>query len=109
MVVLKALHTSSGFPKTPIQPLCKLLSYSLILELANIQCRLGSCHSSGFEVQLQSFYNKLVVGNEELRTLVDPADLDHPPASIIEHMVNLLCHTSVGIPSPAMSLWMLNP
>ena len=52
----------------------------------------------------------LVVGVEELRTPVDPAVLDHPPSTINEHMVNLLCHTtSVGIPSPAMSLWELKP
>ena len=29
---------------------------------------------------------------------------------IDHHMVNLLCHTaSIGIPSPAMSLWVLKP
>ena len=38
------------------------------------------------------------------------AGLDHTPATINEHMVDLLCRTtSVGIPSPAMSLWVLKP
>ena len=70
--------------------------------------RLGWYHSPGFELQLQSCYNKPVVSIEELSTPVDPAVLDYPPGTIKEHMVNLLCHiTSVGIPSPAMSLWAL--
>ena len=95
-------------PQIPTQRVHKLLRYPLILELANIQPRLGWYHSPGFKLQLQSCYNKPVVSIEELSTLVDPAVLDHPPATINEHMVNLLCHnTSVGFPSPAMSLWAL--
>jgi len=55
-------------------------------------------------------FNKPVVRIEELSTPVDPAVLDYPPATINEHMVNLLCHTtSVGISSTAMSLWLLKP
>ena len=73
----------------PTQPVRKLLSYPLILELSNIQPRLGWYHSSGLELQLQSCYHKPVVGVEELSTWVDPAVLDHPPATINEHMVNL--------------------
>ena len=112
--MLKALHNSSGFPtQTPqilTQPVRKLLSYPLILELTNIQPRLGLDHSSGFTLQLQSCDNDPVVSVEELSTPVDPAVLDHPPATINEHMVNLLCHiSSVGIPSPAMSLCVLKP
>ena len=113
-MVLKALHNSSGSPKTIRPPpkthskVHKLLSDHLILELANIQPRLGWYHSPGFKLQLQSCYNKPMVSIEELSTLVDPAGLDYPPVTINEHMVNLLCHTaSVGIPSPAMSLWAL--
>jgi len=109
------LHNSSGFPKAPrppkipTQPVGKLLSYPVILKLTNIQSWLGWNHSPAFKLQLQSCYNKPVVGIEELSTPVDPAVLNHPPATI-EHMVNLLCHTtSVGIPSPAMSLWVLKP
>ena len=95
---------STQIPQISTQPVRKLLSYPLILELANIQPRLGWYHSPGFKVQLQSCYNKPVVSIEELSTLVDPALLDHPPATINE----LLCHTtSVGIPSLAMSLWVL--
>ena len=101
---------STQTPQIPIRPVCKLLSYPLILELANIQLRLGWYHSPIFKLQLQSCYHKLVVGVEELSTPVDTAVLDHPQAIITEHMVNLLCHTtSVGIPSPAMSLWALKP
>ena len=53
--------------------------------------------------------------NFRLSTPVDAAVLDHPPATINEHMVNLLCHTtSVGIPSPAITLrslkrWICHP
>ena len=101
---------STQNPQISTQPVRKLLSYPLILELANIQPRLGWYHSPGFKVQLQSCYNKPVVSIEELSTPVDPAVLDHPPATINEDMVNLLYHTtSVGIPSPAMSLWVLKP
>ena len=86
------------------------LSYPPILELANIQPRLGWYHSPGFKVQLKSCYNKPVVSIEELSTPVNPAVLVHPPATINEDMVNLLCHTaSVGRPSPAMGLWALKP
>ena len=99
-----------SIPQISTLPVHKLLSYPLILELANMQPRLGWYHSPGFKLQLQSCYNKPVVGIEELSNLVDPAVLDHPPASINEHRVNLLCHTtSVGIPSPAMSLKVLKP
>ena len=115
MVVLKALQKSSGFPKSAkpsqisTQPVHNLLSYPLILELANIQPWLGWYHSPGF-LQLQSCYHKPVVGIEKLSTPVDPAVLDHPPVTINEYMVNLLCHTTnVGIPSPAMWLWVLKP
>ena len=98
-----------GTPR-PTRPVCKLLSYPLNLELANIQPRLGWYHSTGFKVQFQNFYHKPVVGFEELSTPVDPAVLDHPPATINEQMVDLLCHTaSVGMSSPAMRLWALKP
>ena len=101
---------STQTPEIPTQPVCKLLGYPLILELANIQPRLGWYHSPGFKLQLQSCYNKPVVSIEELSTPVDPAVLDHPPATINEHMVKHLCHTtSIGIPSPAMTLWALKP
>jgi len=61
-------------------------------------------------VQLKNCYNKPVVSIEELSTPVNLAVLDHSPATINEHMVNLLCHTaSVGTPSPVMSLWVLKP
>jgi len=113
-VVLNALHNFSVFPKgprppqLPTQPACKLLSYPLILELTNIQPRLGWYHSPRFKLQLQSCEHKPVVGIEELSTPVDTAVLDHLPANINEHMVNLLCHTtSIGISSPAISLWVL--
>ena len=110
VVVSNARDNSSGFPKAPrpqnsTQPNRKLLSYPLILELANIQPKLGWYHSPEFKLQLQSCYNKPVVSIEELSIPVDPAVLDHPPATIIENMANLLCHTtSIGIPSPVMSL-----
>ena len=116
MVVLKALHNSSGFPKAPrlpqipTQPVRKLHSYPLVLEVANIQPRLEWNHSPGFKLQLQSCHHKLVVGIEQLSSPEDPAVLDHPPVTINEHMVSLICRTtSVGIPSPAMSLWVLKP
>ena len=106
---LDALHYSSGSPKAP-RPLKSPLTYPLILELANIQPLLGWYHSPGFKVQLKSCFNKPMVSIEELSTLRDAAVLDHPPVTINEHMVNLLCHTaSVGIPCPAMSLWALKP
>ena len=90
---------STQTPQISTQPVCKLLSCPLILELANIQLRLGWYHSLGFKLQLQSCYNMPVVSIEELST----------PATINEHIVNLLCHTtSIGIPSAAMSLWALN-
>ena len=41
-------------PQISTQPVRKLFSYPLILELANIQPRLGLCHSPGFKVQLKS-------------------------------------------------------
>jgi len=113
MVVLKALHNSSGSrkalrpppPKIPNQPVHKLLSYPLILGLATIQPRLGWYHSSGFMLQLQGCDDKPLVSIEELSTPVDPAVLDHSPATINEQMVNLFCHTTlIGIPSPTMSL-----
>jgi len=94
----------------PTQPVHKLLSYPLIPELVNIQPRLGWYHSPEFELQLQSCYNKPVVTDEVLNTPVDSAVLEQPPATINEHMVSLLCHTtSVGRPSPVMSLWVLKP
>ena len=96
-------------PQISTHPVRKLLSYPPILEFANIQPRLGWYHSPGFKLQPQSCY-KPVVSIEELSTLLDPTVLDHSPATINEHMVNLLCHTtSVGIRSPAMSLWALKP
>ena len=99
---------STQTPQIPTQPVCKHLSYPLILELANIQAKLGWYHSPGFKLQLQSYYNKPVVGIEELSTPVDPAVLDHHPVTINDHMVNLLCHTnSIGIQSPVMSLLVL--
>ena len=62
------------------------------------------------KLQLQCCSNKPVVSIVELSIPVDPAVVDHPPSTINEHMINLLCHTtSVGIPSPAMSLWALKP
>ena len=85
---------STQTPQIPSQLVCNLLSYLLILELANIQPRQGWYHSSGFKLQLQSCYNKPLVGIEELRTPVDPAVLDQPPVIINKHMVNLLCHTT---------------
>ena len=101
---------STQTPQIPTQSVRKLLSYPLILELANIQPRLGWYHSPGFKLQLQSCYNQPVVSIEELSTLVDPAVLDHCLMTINKHMVNLLCHTtSGGIPSPAISLWVLKP
>ena len=51
---------------------------------------LGWYHSPKVKLQLQSCYNKPVVVIEELSTPVDPAFLGHPPATITEHMVNLL-------------------
>ena len=77
-------------PQISTHPVHKLLSYPLILELANIQSRLGWYHSPGFKLQLQSWCNKPVINIEELSTLVDPSVLDHPPATINEHMVNPL-------------------
>ena len=105
------LRTSQSTQTTQIstQLVRKLLRYSLILELANIQPRLGSTWGTlVFKLQLQSCYNKPVVGFEELSILVDPTVLDHLPVTISVHMVNILCHTTgVGIPIPAMSLWAL--
>ena len=88
-----------------MQPVHKLLSYPFNLELANIQPRLGWYHSLGFKVLLKELLQQAGSQFEELSTPVVPTFLDHPPATINEHVVNLLCHTaSVGIPSPAMSL-----
>ena len=84
------VRQSTQTPQIPTQPVRKLLSYPLILELANIQPRLGWYHSLEFKLQLQSCDNKPVVSIEELSTPLDPAVLDHPPATINEHMVNLL-------------------
>ena len=101
------ISQSTQTSQIPTQPVLKL-SFPPILELANIQPRLGWYHSPRFKMQLQSSYHKPVVGIEEFNTPVDPAVLDHLPATINKHLVNLLCHTtSVGIPSPAMSLWTL--
>ena len=47
------------------QPVRKLLSCPLIVELANIQPRLECYHFPGFKLQLQSCYHKPVVGIEE--------------------------------------------
>ena len=66
-------------PQTPqisTQLVHKLLSYPHILELADIQNRLGWYHSPGFKVQLKSCNNKPVVSIEELSTPVDSAVLD---------------------------------
>ena len=97
-------------PQISTQPVRKLLSYSFNLELANIQPQLGRYHSPGYKLQLQSCYNKPVVGVEKLSTPVDPAVLEHPPATINGHMVNLVHHTtSMRIPNPAMSQQALKP
>ena len=102
------ISQSTQIPQIPAQPVRKLLSYPLIFELANIQPRWY--HSPGFELQLQSCYNKPVVGIEELSTPVDPAVLNHPAVTINEQMVNILCDTaSIRIPRPAMRLWVLKP
>ena len=45
---------STQTPQMSTQPVRKLLSYPLILQLANIQPRLGWYNSPGFKVQLQS-------------------------------------------------------
>ena len=84
---------STQTPQIPTLPVRKLLSYPLILELATIQPRLVWYHSPGFKLRLQSCY-KPVVSIEKLSTLLDSAVVDHPPATIIEHMVNLLCRTT---------------
>jgi len=81
---LKALYNYSGFPESPrtpqipTQPVHKFLSYPLILELASI-----------LELELRwyqsldlSCNNKPVDGIEEVSTLVGPAVLNHPPATI---------------------------
>ena len=97
MVVFKALFRipqSTETLKIPTQPVRKLLSYLLILEFANIQPRLGWYHSPGFKLQLQSCYNKPVVGIEELSTPVDTAVLDHPSVTINEHVVTLKTRVS---------------
>ena len=87
------------------KPFCKLISYPLILELANIQLRLGWYYSPRFKLQLNSCYNNPMVIIEEVSTPVDPVVLDHPPATINDVMVNLLCHTaSIGIPSPGLGV-----
>ena len=91
--LLFRIPQSTQTPQISIQPVHKLLSYPPILDVANIQPRLGLYHSPGFNLQLQSCSNKPVVSIEELSTPVDPAVLDHPPATINEHMLNLLCHT----------------
>ena len=62
---------STQTPQIATQPVRKLLISPLILELANIQPRLGWCHSPRFELKLQSCYHKPVVGIEELSTLGD--------------------------------------
>ena len=71
---------STQTPKIPTQPVCKLLSYPLILELANIQPKLGWYHSPGFKLELQSCCNKPVVSIEELSTWVEPGVMNHLPA-----------------------------
>ena len=61
-------------------------------------------------LQLQNCYNKPVVSSEDLSYLVDPAVLDHPPVTMNELMVNLLCYTTnIGMPNSALSLWVLKP
>ena len=105
MPQLFRIPQSTQTPQIPTQAVRKLLSSPLVLEFANIQPRLGWYHSPRFKLQLQSCYNKPVVGIEELSPSVDPTVLDHPPATINEHVVIILCHTtSIGIPSPAISL-----
>ena len=47
---------------------------------------------SQIEAALQSCYHKPVVSIEELCTPVDPAVLDHPPATINEHSQSPLPH-----------------
>ena len=76
------ISQSTQTPQMSTQPVRKLLSYPLILELANVQPRLGWYHSPGFKVQLKSCNNKSVVIIEELSTLVDPTFLDHSPATL---------------------------
>ena len=55
------ISQSTQTPQIPTQPVRKLLRNPLILELANIQPRLGWYYSSGFKLQIQSCYNKPVV------------------------------------------------
>uniref|UniRef100_A0A8C4QII7 Protein zwilch n=1 Tax=Eptatretus burgeri TaxID=7764 RepID=A0A8C4QII7_EPTBU len=114
------MHSSLGLQ----EQLCRLTRLEHIFEVVAI-CRtflsiphenlflltmLGWYHSPRFELKLQSCYNKPVVGIEKLSIPVDLVVLEHPPVTIIEHKVDILCHTvSVGIPSPAMSLWVLKP
>ena len=45
-------------PQIPTQPVCKLLSYPLIFELANIQSWLEWYHPLGFELQIHGCCNK---------------------------------------------------
>ena len=63
---------STQTPQIPTQPVPKLHSYPLSLELADIQPRLGWYHSPGFKLQLQSCYNKSVIAIGELSTPVTP-------------------------------------
>jgi len=103
------ISQSTQIPQIPTQPASKILSYPLILELAKIKPRLGWYHSPGFKLQLQSCDNKSVVSIEELSTSVDPAVLDHPPATINEHMVNFCPIISLVWPiwCKAWLLWAL--
>ena len=62
---------STQTPQISTQPVRKLLSYPLILELANIQPTLGWYRSPRFKLHLQSCCNKPVVSIGELSTLVE--------------------------------------
>ena len=83
-------QSTQTLPQILIQAVRKLI-YPLILELANIQPRLGWYESLRFLLQLQSCYNQPIVGSEEVSTPVDPVVLDHSPATINVHRVNLFC------------------
>ena len=49
--LLFRIPKSTQTPQIPTQPVHKLLSYPLILKLANIQPRLGWYHSPGFTLE----------------------------------------------------------
>ena len=72
---LLRIPQSTQIPQISTHPVHKLLSHPLILEPAHIQPWLGWYHSPGFKVQLKSYYNKPLVGIEELST---PVELQRP-------------------------------